>query len=94
MPLPEPWSQLKRSISVGVKPSERDYEAIKAFIAKLKADLAEALRKGGVDADVEVHGSVARDTWLVGQMDIDIFIVLRHGTGRNELLRVNEVVKD
>ena len=94
MPLPEPWSQLKRSILVGVKPSEHDYEAIKAFIVKLKADLAEALRKGGVDADVEVHGSVARDTWLVGQRDIDIFIVLRHGTGRNELLRVNEVVKD
>lgn len=94
MPLPEPWSQLKRSVLTEVKPSERDHEEITAFMVKLKVSLAEALRKGGVDADVEVHGSVARDTWLVGQRDIDTFIVLRHGTGRKDLLRVNEVVKD
>ena len=94
MPLPEPWSQLKRSILVEVKPSKYDYEVITAFLVRLKAGLAEALRRGGIEADVEVHGSVARDTWLVGQRDIDTFIVLRQGTDRKELLRVNEIVKD
>jgi len=93
LPLPEPWSQLKKSILAEVKPNGRHHEEISAFIVKLKVSLKEALRKGGVDADVEVHGSVARDTWLVGQRDIDTFIVLRHGSGRRDLLRVNEVVK-
>ena len=93
MPLPEPWSQLKKKILAGIKPNERHHEEITAFIVKLKVSLAEALRRGGVDADVEVHGSVARDTWLVGQRDIDTFIILRHGSERRDLLRVNEVVK-
>jgi tRNA nucleotidyltransferase (CCA-adding enzyme) len=93
LPLPEPWSQLKKKILSKVKPNERQHKEITAFVVKLVVNLAEALRKGGIDADVEVHGSVARDTWLVGQRDIDIFIILRHGSARKELYRVNEVVK-
>ena len=93
MPLPEPWSQLKRKILARVKPNENQHEEIDTFIVKMKTSLAEELRKGGINADVEVHGSVARDTWLVGQKDIDTFIILRHGAERKELYRVNEVVK-
>lgn len=93
MPLPEPWSQLKKKILAEVKPTKREHDEIEAFMVKLNGSLAEALREGGIDADVEVHGSVARDTWLVGQRDIDTFIILRHGSGRRDLFRVNEVVK-
>jgi tRNA nucleotidyltransferase (CCA-adding enzyme) len=84
---------LKREILAEIKPNEREHEEIATFIAKLKSCLMEALKRGGVDADVEVHGSVARDTWLVGQRDIDTFIILRHISARRDLLRVNEVVK-
>jgi tRNA nucleotidyltransferase (CCA-adding enzyme) len=91
--LPEPWSQIKKEILAEVKPSESEQEEIVTFIANLKASLGEVLIEGGVDADIEVHGSVARDTWLVGQRDIDTFIILRHGSVRRDLLRVNEVVK-
>ena len=93
MPLPEPWSQLKRKILARVKPKEHQHEEIDTFIVKMKTSLAEELRKGGINADIEVHGSVARDTWLVGQKDIDTFIILPHGAERKELYRVNEVVK-
>ncbi len=91
--MPEPWKQLKKNILAEVKPTKREHEEIAAFITKLKGSLMEALRVGDVDADVEVHGSVARDTWLVGQRDIDTFIILRYGSARRDLLRVNEVVK-
>jgi tRNA nucleotidyltransferase (CCA-adding enzyme) len=91
--LPEPWSRLKKKILAEVKPTEREHEKITAFIVKLKVSFKEALRKGGVDADIEVHGSIARDTWLLGQRDIDTFIILRHGSNRKDLFRVNEVVK-
>jgi tRNA nucleotidyltransferase (CCA-adding enzyme) len=92
LPLPEPWSQLKKEIIAEIKPTKRDHEDIAIFIVKLKKGLKKALSKGGVDADVEVHGSVARDTWLTGQRDIDTFIILRSGSARKDLLRVNEVV--
>ncbi len=93
LPLPEPWSRLKRDILAEVKPTEQEYKEITALVAKLKSGLITALSECGVDADVEVHGSIARDTWLHGQRDIDTFIILRHGSGRKDLLRVNEVVK-
>ena len=94
MPLPEPWSQLKKEIIAEIKPTKRDHEDIAVFILKLKKGLTNALSKGGVDADVEVHGSVARDTWLIGQRDIDTFIILRSGSARRDLLKANGVVKD
>jgi len=84
---------LRVSILSEIKPSKREHKVLDAFIMKLKIGLVKALFEGGIDANVEVHGSVARDTWLVGQRDIDTFIVLRHGKGRRDLLRANEVVK-
>ncbi len=93
MSLPEPWSQLKKKVLAEVKPTEREHQKITAFIVKLKVSFNEALRKEGIDADVEVHGSIARDTWLVGQRDIDTFIILRHSSSRKDLFRVNDVVK-
>ncbi len=93
MPLPETWSDLKKIIIAEVKPSPEEYAEIDLFIAKLKRELSAALSGGGIDADVEIHGSVARDTWLIGQRDIDVFIILRHGALRRDLLAVNETVK-
>jgi tRNA nucleotidyltransferase (CCA-adding enzyme) len=93
LPLPEPWIQIRSEILTVVKPTKREHDEINAFIVKLKKSLTEALSESGIDADVEVHGSVARDTWLAGQRDIDTFIILSHGSGRRDLLRVNEVVK-
>jgi tRNA nucleotidyltransferase (CCA-adding enzyme) len=93
LPFPENWTHLKESVLARVKPSESDQEKIRAFIDNLEKGLTEALKSGGVDADVEVHGSVSRDTWLVGHRDIDTFIIIRNGKDRGELLRVNEIVK-
>ena len=93
LPLPEPWPKLKRKILAEAKPSQREHDEINTYMTGMRGSLEEALRKDGIDADVEIHGSVARDTWLVGQRDIDTFIILRRGSGRRDLLRVNEAVK-
>ncbi len=93
MPLPEPWSQLKKAVIAEVKPSPKEYGEIDQFMAKIKRGLSTALAGKGIEADVEIHGSVARDTWLRGQRDIDVFIILRHGASRRDLLAVNEAVK-
>ena len=93
MTLPDTWPKVKKRILADVKPSQQQHSEITSFIAKMKSNLEFALDREGFEADVEVHGSVARDTWLVGQHDIDTFIILRNTSGRKDLLRVNEAVK-
>ena len=57
------------------------------FTDVLTARLSGYLRGLGVEASVEAHGSVAHDTWLLGDHDLDVFIVLPSGK-REDLLRV------
>jgi tRNA nucleotidyltransferase (CCA-adding enzyme) len=92
LPLPAPWPKIRKKVLAEVKPTQREHEEIDAFIVGMRGRLAAALKDEGIEVDVEIHGSVARDTWLVGQRDIDTFIILPRGV-RRDLLRVNEAVK-
>jgi len=76
-----------------IKPTKREQEELAAFVSRLRSGLVNALAEAGIVSEVEIHGSVARDTWLRGQRDIDAFIILKPEAVRSDLLRVNEVVK-
>jgi tRNA nucleotidyltransferase (CCA-adding enzyme) len=76
-----------------IKPTKEEQEELAAFVSKLRSGLVKALAEAGIISEVEIHGSVARDTWLRGQRDIDAFIILKPEAVRSDLLRVNEVVK-
>ncbi len=93
MQLSEPWTQLRKEILSEIKPTEKEQEKIAVFVSKLRKGLVKALVEAGIVAEVEIHGSVARDTWLRGQRDIDAFIILKQGAVRGDLHKVNEVVK-
>ena len=93
MQLPGAWTQLRREILSEIKPTKGEQEELAAFLSRLRSGLVKALEEAGIDSEVEIHGSVARDTWLRGQRDIDAFIILKPGAARSDLLRVNEVVK-
>jgi tRNA adenylyltransferase (EC 2.7.7.25) len=69
-----------------VTPSEEEERKIKEVSHNIKTLVTEAVR--GIDAEVEVYGSVARSTWLPGQRDIDVFVVLN---GRD--VKPEEVVR-
>jgi tRNA nucleotidyltransferase (CCA-adding enzyme) len=91
--LPEPWTQLRTEILTEIKPTNGEQGELAASVSRLKNGLLKALAKAGIDSEVEIHGSVARDTWLRGQRDIDVFIILKPEATRSDLLRVNEAVK-
>ncbi len=93
MALPEAWTQLRREILSEIKPTKEEQKELVAFVSKLRSGLVKALAEAGIDSEVEIHGSVARDTWLRGQRDIDLFIILKSEAVRSDLLRVNEAVK-
>ncbi len=93
MPLPDSWAPIKEDVLRKIKPSERERKKLDAFLRRIVGGLDEALLESGVEASVEVHGSVSRDTWLVDTKDLDVFIIMDPSAGRGALRRVNDVVK-
>ncbi len=57
-----------------VTPIPRKRKKVLALAGELKEKVTMAAKKAGVDAKVRVEGSVAKDTWLSGEPDIDIFM--------------------
>jgi len=76
------------------KPSEEEKRRTLQFSLDLTRELSEKLSMAGVEAEVEVQGSVAKDTWLTGEKDIDIFILLPKSYGKEAFLKVLEVAKE
>ena len=69
-PLEEIFSQvLKR-----VNPSESEQKNVQELAKELIKKVEEAARERGVDAEVRVEGSVAKNTWLRDCPEIDVFM--------------------
>jgi len=56
-------------------------------------ELGSELEKAGVKAEVEIQGSIAKDTWLAGEKDIDMFILLPKTYKRDDFSKVLNIVK-
>jgi len=57
-----------------VTPKKRERAEIKALADKLEKQVISASRNSGIEAEVRVEGSVAKDTWLSKEPDVDIFM--------------------
>lgn len=87
------WGELREKILGRVTPSEAERRAIEEFRGLIEDELTTSLREAGFEAAAEVHGSAARGTWLKGERDIDVFIIMDPQYGREALKRVLCVVK-
>ena len=68
-----------------INPSEEDRERIETLARKLEEKVAASAKKRGVEAAVRVEGSVAKDTWLKEEPDIDVFMCLPPTIPRKQL---------
>lgn len=57
-----------------VTPSGEERRRILELTERLTEKVAVAAKEAGINAKVRVEGSVAKDTWLSGEPDIDIFM--------------------
>jgi len=87
------WTRMRGEILARISPSKEEVRDMKSFAAKVAEGLSEALHAGGFNAEVEIHGSAARDTWISEHKDVDIFMVLDRAYGRKILPGVLEAVK-
>jgi tRNA nucleotidyltransferase (CCA-adding enzyme) len=88
------WAELRESVLGRVLPGEGEWEAVGAFRRRVEEELTRRLRDAGLRAVAEVHGSVARDTWVSGEKDIDVFIVLDNKYDRGVLQDALDVAKE
>jgi len=71
-----------------VTPSAKDEKEMLALAARLEAKVVSATRHAGVKAVVRTEGSVAKDTWISGEPDIDIFMRVPKTIPRDSLGKV------
>jgi len=57
-----------------IKPSQDLRRKILELTNKIESNVRRELEKAGLEAEVRVEGSVAKDTWLSENPDIDIFV--------------------
>jgi tRNA nucleotidyltransferase (CCA-adding enzyme) len=68
-----------------VDPDEAERAALRTAVDALRARVERTLDEQGVDADVLQVGSTARETWLSGDRDIDLFVRFPADLDREEL---------
>jgi len=71
-----------------VEPDADERAAMRAAVESLTRRTEAALEERGVDAEIVQVGSTARDTWLSGDRDIDLFVCFPPERSREELARL------
>ena len=68
-----------------ITPTKADRLKIAALAKELQQEVISAIKEQGVDAAVRLEGSVAKDTWLREEPEIDIFMQLPTTISRRSL---------
>jgi len=76
-----------------VTPSKEEEMETFKFIESLSNRLKSELERLGLEAEVRVEGSIAKNTWLAGEKDIDLFILISKEYGRNIFVKILEAAK-
>jgi tRNA nucleotidyltransferase (CCA-adding enzyme) len=67
-------AQIQKAILEKVTPGKTERTKIETLAKKLEKKVASAAKEFGIKARVRVEGSVAKDTWLSKEPDIDVFM--------------------
>jgi len=81
-------SEIKREVLKRVKPTREEEQRVWRVVNRVDEKAEEAARELGVEALIEVEGSIAKGTWIRGDKDLDVFIILPREMGRESLKTV------
>ncbi len=68
-----------------IKPTKEENEKVKSLSNRLIRIINEIAKENDIDAEAVLVGSVAKDTWLSGKADIDIFMKFPLITSKEDL---------
>lgn len=73
------------SVARQIAPSNSEREQVNRLAEELNAKLVREAERSGLQVQVRLDGSVAKDTWLKGDADIDIFLRVPVSVSRADL---------
>lgn len=76
--------QVVEKVSSRVSPNSEDYAELRKVLRKVSARIRKEAEARGLKIKVEAVGSVAKDTWIRSDKDIDIFIIFADGTEKEK----------
>ena len=88
------WDILKKEALKKLKPSEVEESQLMDFAQEAVDKVNQVLRDNQIEGVAELHGSLAHGTWISGQQDIDIFIVIEKYGNRGQLQEALGVIRD
>ncbi|MEM2204894.1 MAG: CCA tRNA nucleotidyltransferase [Candidatus Hadarchaeales archaeon] len=85
--------ELYKKILEKIEPTQEERKKAMNLSNSLLSSLSEELLRRGIEAEVRVEGSFAKDTWLRGENDLDLFVLLPPSFPDEKLREVVEVAK-
>lgn len=69
------YNDVEREVLKRIKPKKEEYEKGKRIYGLIRDRVERVLKEKGVEGEASLQGSFAKDTWLSGELDLDIFIL-------------------
>ena len=76
----EKYSEIHFKVLEIIKPNKEEYEKLQNEFQALKKQIISLLDEKKIQASIELGGSFSRDTWLSGDLDLDIFVKLPYNS--------------
>lgn len=88
------WPEIRKIVLERIKPSKAEEITLREVGGQVVEKINSILRKARIKGIAEIHGSVPHGTWITGQMDLDIFVVLDNYREREQLSEVLDALRE
>jgi tRNA nucleotidyltransferase (CCA-adding enzyme) len=78
----EEIERIRMEVAEKVSPKAKDRADIDRVLMKVSSRIKREAKNRKLQVSVEVEGSIAKDTWVTADRDVDVFIIFPHGTGK------------
>jgi len=69
------YDEIEKIVLDRIKPSKEEYEKGYRIYNKVKEALERGLKRHKIPGKVSLQGSFAKDTWISGELDLDVFVL-------------------
>lgn len=78
-------SRLELEVLEKIKPKPEEYDLVWSTYSRIASTIDSVLREAGIEAEVSIQGSIAHDTWLSGDRDLDVFVLFPENWRKEDL---------
>ncbi|RLG89966.1 MAG: CCA tRNA nucleotidyltransferase [Thermoprotei archaeon] len=96
------FETIEQKVLEKIKPKPEEYREVEKVFNRIKEVIESILEKNKIEAEITLQGSIAHDTWLSGDHDLDIFVLFPKNweieelktRGFNLLLKAAKIIGD